>query len=289
MASASVWAQEASTSEAEAPEASGQAEEAIPDPKSLGPWWLYSAKKYDPIYPKWLFHIEGNLSISDMSGNVEGSTYFGSAQVVARKNIFTNTVLYDLMKSDYTTVATGSDVDDEKQLLSDLVRVDLTERLSVQGGLSWVKDTAAYIENRYTYFLGLGYVLLQTPKHFLSVGAYGGFDDVEYTQKAKSTALELGTVIEDEDGNALYGEQRYSWFVTEAISFNEGFKYLQYTEDSDKYRWELNLGVAAQVIGPVAVTANYLIKYDNNPTIREAIPTYEKEDKILSVGIQVSY
>lgn len=281
------WAQE--TQSPQGDDAAAQQEEqppVAPGREELGTWWLYSSKKIEPIYPLWLFHIEANYALLKQTGNTEGSTQEGKLYLALRKNIATNYVNANLSIID--TTDPDGDTDTEDIDFSNSLQLDLTSRVYARLGVSWERDTAAYIDSRWIYYGGFGVNVIETAKHVLSLKAYYGYDSIEYTELGKEAALLLGVEIEKETSDGLLLEQGFQWMLTERITLQELFGYFRYFEDSDKYRWALNLGVTAQVWGPLGVYSNYQIDYDASTTA-EIIQGYEKRDTSFTIGLSVTF
>lgn len=264
-----------------------QETQTIPDREELGSWWRYSAKKLDPVYPKWLFHIEGTYSFTHQTGNTDGSTQEGSARLVLRKNIFTNYLRFNRSASDFTT-SDGDSVDTEKNELNNFLQIDITKKLFGRVGVAWLSDDEEYIEDRYTYFAGIGANVLETPKQTLSLRLYYGYDELDFTDEAKTEASLAGIELKRESSDGLLFEQEYGLALNGRVTFNEMFGYLKFFEESDKYRWVFDVTLAVQVVGPLYIFGNYKIDQNTSETLK-ILQNYEEQDTSLTVGISVSY
>ncbi|MFH0728009.1 MAG: DUF481 domain-containing protein [Pseudomonadota bacterium] len=265
----------------------------------LGAWWEKNSLKYSPVPGQWLFHIEGTLDYKHKTGNTESDLYNGSASLMARKLRFTNTLTY-IIDKELTEQASqpGSPVsrtDNDYRSIQDFLRYDLTDRFYTEGGYLWEKDKANYISGRDSYYAGIGYTFVETPRHLLDVLVGGG-----YVKEAYPEAVKLAMNMEHETVNAGYFREKYQWRITDRITYKETFRIiqnftssrvfnddllnLQVTGRTDRYRWFLINEIYFKLVDHLDFMTGYKIEYDSNPW-----PTVEKFDTTIKSGIQFSF
>ncbi len=278
---------ESATQEEQPTEADPPAE-AIPDPQELGPWWLFSALKYEPIYPKWLFHLQGSFTYTKLTGNTEGSIYGGAADFALRKNRYTTHLVYSLSKTDTSSEVEHSTTEDEKQLIFGREQIDLTKRLGITAGTSWERDSTLFLKDRFTHFTGLNVILFDVSKHFLQMAGYYGYDHTQY-DNARLTSVGYNTA-EDIKSDGVLLSQTYRANFTEQISLTERFGYMAIFDDDDSYRWRLTVTLNANLTKNVSVFANHLLKEEKTPLLETLKPFgAEKRDSETTLGIALHF
>ena len=238
--------------------------------------------------PKWQFHLEGSLAYTKLSGNVEGSDYSGSLNFALRKNRYTTHLNYSLAKTKMIISVGGAALETDKQSLLGREQIDLSKHLAVNIGASWEKDSRFFVKNRYTYFAGLGFIVLDLPKHLLRVGGYFGFDDTQYDNR-NLNSLGLPSAKELKSDGLLF-EQYYHIMLTPMIYLSETFEYMKIFDDDHSYRWEFSPLLSAKLSEHFSIFANYEIKEEKTP-IYEAIKFAgaEKRDTMSTVGFSVNF
>jgi putative salt-induced outer membrane protein YdiY len=276
-----------------------KAEATAPAKPGLGAWWETNSLKYAPLPEQWLLHIEGTLDYKHKEGNIDSNHYDGSASLMVRKLRFTNTLTYIINKERTEQVNTPGEppslTDTDYRSFQESLRYDLLKRLYAEGGYIWEKDTANYIEDRDSYYAGLGYALIDTPRHLLDLFAAGGYVEEEYPELVR---IAMG--ISRSSTSAGYLRQSYRWNITDRITYKESFRIIQDFASSDvfnddltdlrvidhthRYRWFLINEIHIKIIDHLSFMIGCKIDYDSNPW-----PTVKDRDTVIKSGIQFSF
>jgi hypothetical protein len=265
-------------------------EEAVPDPKELGEWWLKSAREYDPLYPNFLYHIEGDYSFTKLTGNTEATVQQGGAKLVLRMNIFPSWSVYNISKNKTTISTTNTTIETEAQGFFQSVSADLTKRFALDVGMKWSRDQTKYVENRYTYFGGVNATVLDAPIR-LRVGAFYGLEDTSYMND-KLGELVPGLEIPDYDSTGVLITQELMAPLSKNIIIMESADYLKHFEDDEIYQWNIEVTLSVQITPTISTYAMYKIAHDQNKIVEnpvQALQGYEEEDTTLSIGVNVSF
>ena len=245
------------------------------DGKTLGPWWMMSALKYDPIPRQILYHFEGSYSFSKTTGNFESEGHRGNASLHLRKNRFTYTLTYSLDKQDQTLGIMRI----AYQTLSWLthVTVDYTSRIFSSFGFVWAEDEKAFIDKEYTFYGGVGYRVIDRPRYQLRLLAAAGHRNLERMYESHQDKA-YGCYVEDTCNASL----------TEAVSLWQTYMLLQNVEEKDDYYWKLLTGMNAKIVEPVSLTVTYMVTYDNRPRPAGFQELFEKQDTVFMLGFTMS-
>ncbi|MBF0231363.1 MAG: DUF481 domain-containing protein, partial [Desulfamplus sp.] len=168
-------------------------------------------------------------------------------------------------------------------------------------GMFYFEDDYAYIDERWTYYLGIGgdvysFKFDDTEIFKLSMfGAYG-YETKKYIDEYHETYLLVQEWrIANTIGNYHPDTEKYDIFY-----FNESIKLLPYygvmvtqdliyvvdASDSDIYRWVFSVGVDFKIMENLFVSLSYKEEYDNNANQLLGI---RKRDQTNGVGIKVVF
>jgi len=262
--------------------------ESIPDPKTSGPWWRFSSLKYELISPKWLFHFAGNMAYAKLTGNIEGSDLSGSLNFALRKNRYTTHLNYTLAKTKMIISVGGATTETDNQSLLGREQIDLSKHLAVNIGMSWEKDSRFFVKNRYTYYAGLSFIVLDLPKHFLRVGGFYGFDDTQY-DNLNLNSLGFPSAKELKSEGLLF-EQYYHIMLTPMIILSESFEYMKIFDDDHSYRWKFSPLLSVKLSEHFSIFADYEIKEEKTPIYEDIkVAGAEKRDTRSTIGFSVNF
>jgi putative salt-induced outer membrane protein YdiY len=270
-----------------------------PAKPDLGAWWETNSLKYSPLPEQWLLHIEGTLDYKHKEGNIDSNLYDGSASLMVRKLRFTNTLTYIINKERTEQVTTPGEppslTDSDYRSFQESLRYDLAKRLYAEGGYIWEKDTANYIQGRDSYYAGLGYTLIATPRHLLDLFAAAGYVEEKYPELVR---IAMG--ISRSNTSAGYLRQSYRWNITDRITYKESFRIIQDFASSEvfnddmtdlrvidhthRYRWFLINEIYIKIIDHLSFMVGCKIDCDSNPW-----PTVKDRDTVIKSGIQFSF
>jgi hypothetical protein len=264
-------------------------EQKIPTPSELGPWWLYSSLKYEPIYPKWLFHLQGNVAYTVLDGNVEADIITSGVALALRKNRFTSYVNYDLSKNK-TTIVVGvpSTTKLEQHFLLARERFDLTKRLYAEAGFIRDQDSKVYVKARYTYMAGLGMTILDLPKHLLNASVYYGYSQTEFDNAGLAKMMLPPLDDLKDDGIAVMNY--YSLLLSQRANATEQLEYIRLFDEDNSYRLVLKLAFNFALTQNIAIFNQYQIRQEEGPVYDLVKPFGgKKRDTQLTAGIAVNF
>jgi hypothetical protein len=218
---------------------------------------------------------------------------------MVRKWRFTNNLSYVINK-EFTkqNPQPGSPVnvtDTDYRSIQESLRYDLTDRLYTEGGYIWEMDTANYISGRESYYAGIGYALVDKPKHLLDILVAGGYEEEQYPAAVKAAMnMDSGSMT------AGYLRENYRWNITDRFTykqtfriiqnftttnvFNEDLSNLQVIGETHRYRWFLINEIYFKLVDHLNFMTGCKIEYDSNPW-----PTVLRLDTTIKSGIQLSF
>ncbi len=255
-----------------------------PDTKKLGEWWWRNSLTYDPMPSQCLYHGEAKYGYIRETGNTTKDSHNVGALLAFRKDRFTAYGQYSLTKETSGSVF-GDSPDRRIENLHPSLRYDLTPKLYTMGGVLWTKDYDRAIDDRSTYYLGLGYDAIATEKYLLTLFVSGGYEELEYQDFVTIDGEQPGTLRNP----VYYGEQRFRWGITENIAFNEKFEFVGNVDEGDRYRWTLNLGIEFMINPYLALRLDYEQKYYNFQPEVYGMDILEKRDQKQGFMIKVSF
>jgi putative salt-induced outer membrane protein YdiY len=214
-------------------------------------------------------HFTGNLGFVNTAGNSELTTLGGdeTLRYVTRDSLWkfqqTAAVVYGRSR-DSTTASSYSAGGRLDRMLS--------ARLAAFAGATWQRNRFAGINRRFEEVLGLAYDLLalERDKLVVEVGA-------AFTQQRNTAGLDDNFV-----GARTAGT--YKHLLTEKAFVQQMAEFLSNLETSTDYRINSETSLAAPISSTIALKMAYTIHFDHLPE-----PGFEKSDRILISGIQVTF
>lgn len=151
--------------------------------------------------------------------------------------------------------------------------LDLTEHVGAFVLIAWERNTFAGITRRLEETLGSTFQLIHRARTTLE--AQLGLSLIQQ----KTTA---GLV----DDNFAAGRSTLSFKQTFASkSFvQQRVEFLPNLNDSNDYRINSESSLVAPLSGSIALKASYVVRFDNQPE-----PTFEKTDRLLTTGLQITF
>jgi len=185
----------------------------ISDGKELDRWWLKSAKKYNPLPNPLLYHFEGTYSYSDSGGNVKAESHIGNIKLTLRKQLFTSSTEYGVGNVETTKQIGGKEIVIKNQRFQQALRLALTDKLDAVVGGAWTENTAKYLEDRYVYYGGARYTVIDTDDLDLMLGGFYGDTDTEFMNHEIQNMLKYKDFpsVDGYSSNAIYLNQRLHW------------------------------------------------------------------------------
>ena len=145
-------------------------------------------------------------------------------------------------------------------------------RLSVYALVNYDRNRFADIGRRFEEGAGLGYALIEQPRHRLTTELGGQFVQQRNLEEVSNNFF-AGRVAE------LY---RYTF--RENAYVEERVEFLPNLEMSEDYRVNVEANVVAPLSRLLAIKLGYVVRFDNLPE-----PTVEKTDRFLTSGIQIAF
>jgi putative salt-induced outer membrane protein len=214
-------------------------------------------------------HVVGNLSFVNTAGNSELTTLSGDETL---QKMTTDS----LWKFQQTAAAVYGHSEDSTtaSAFNAGARVDriLSSRLSAFAGGNWERNRFAGIARRFEEIVGLGFQLLDLERDQLSLEAGASFNQQRST---------LGV---DDNFVAARAAGAYKHLLTDKAYFQQLAEFLPNLETSEDFRLNTETSLVAPISRAIALKLSYTIHFDNLPE-----PGFEKTDRILSSGIQVTY
>ena len=131
---------------------------------------------------------------------------------------------------------------------------DVSKELFVVTYTSYEVDLPKKIFHEWNQSLGLGYTVINTDRVNWEIMLSPSFEYIDTGGSAGSESEYLGTLNE-----------RFTWKQYKDFEFIHSFEFLVPFEEPNDYEWILNLGIETTLFGPILLTVEYKVEYDNNP------------------------
>ncbi len=145
-------------------------------------------------------------------------------------------------------------------------------RLAIYALAGWDRNTFAGIDRRWEEGAGLLAHLLAQPKNTLD-----GEAGISFIQQ-------LSTLGVHDDFPSARIASTYKHLFTASAYFLQSVELLPDLQTSDNLRFNTETGLVAPISSHIGLKISYVIKYDNLPE-----PGFEKTDRLLTSGIQITY
>jgi|GEM_PF-1957706 len=278
------------------------------EPKDLGKWWLRGAMTYDPMPSGILNRLELSYTYKRKTGNLTMDNSMLKAALATRYKRFTSYLNYTFDKrnvgkpnDDYDPatnqwVEQNSDIrDSTRHLLTEELRFALSKRFYTAAGFMYEEDDYVKLDRRLTGYLGVGGKALQTDRITLKLFAAVGHEEKDYTEQYHELAGGISEAIlrivapsYDPDtvkSDMVYLAQNFDWHITKNLSLREKLTCFMDLEESDDYRWTLDLGLALQLTKYMSLTFDYKESMDNT---RDPVMG-RKRDISMGPGVRIHF
>jgi Protein of unknown function, DUF481 len=239
-------------------------------------WWLNSALA-DTI-DQYLFHVEANYNYSKMTGAMSGEIQSGSVNAVVRKEFITGHTEIYIDKTDLVIQSLGMNYNVASDAFTEYLDADITRLLYGEAGYIWERDNTLYIQNRNSWYAGLGLNGLICEQHYLKILFALGTVNQNY-----SIPVDFINVVKGAH-SAFYCRQKYKYVITPVFSLMEDAYYLNYFDYSNRYRLGINLNFIIQVVKPLSIVIGYNYKFDKENSLLGIIPTNTTQ----TIGFNIS-
>ena len=254
--------------------------------QSLKNWWLKSPAQLDTVLSAWLFHVEANYSFNLQSGNIEGITHNGLAQLWLRKGLGTLSIRASVTEQSLSVARGSAEVSSEEYRFAPTINYALTSILNPEVGLYLEENSAAFIDARRIAYAGMRFTPYTSSSTVISVlPAYGYLHE---------TALLTG---ETQWFWSPYIEENISWEISERVKLHHEANALVSVEDAETFRVRMANTLEFPVASFLSFTVNHEIRYNNNPVPTNAAVSaltdgegeVFKTDNNLTVGVRVQH
>lgn len=137
---------------------------------------------------------------------------------------------------------------------------------------SWDRNPFLGISQRFQEGIGVSFLAVRGPKHFLTLD--GGFS---YFQQTFTTGAYSRFPT-------ARGQLLYKFAITEKAYLQDMFVYLPNLRTSGDYRINNEVSLVAPIVGPLALKAAYMLQYQNAP-----LAGFGTTDNLYTTGLQVTF
>ena len=148
-----------------------------------------------------------------------------------------------------------------------------TERAYAYALAGWNKDRFSGIDQRYYGGVGVGYKVLDGPKHFLAGEAGLNYTEENYTDNTDSGFL---------TGRAF---GKYEYAITKKNRLSQSAEYLYDFSDSSHFKVNAETAVLAALTDTFSLKAAYNVRYDHKPVPADLKNT----DTALTVALVANF
>lgn len=168
----------------------------------------------------------------------------------------------------------STDGEESANLLAIGVRGDWKPhgRLSVYSLVSYDRNRFADIGRRFEEGAGLGYALIDRPRHRLTTELGSQFVQQRNLEKVSDSFL------------AGRAAELYRYTLKENTYVEERFEFLPNFETSEDYRMNGEANVVAPLSRHLSLKLGYVVRFDNLPE-----PNIKKTDRFFTSGLQIAF
>jgi len=149
---------------------------------------------------------------------------------------------------------------------------EVGERLAIYALAGWDRNTFAGIDRRWEEGAGLLAHLLAQPKNVLD-----GEAGISLVQQLSTTGVH-------NDFPSARIASTYKHLFTQSAYFLQSVELLPDLETSKNLRLNTETGLVAPLSSHIGLKLSYVIRFDNLPE-----PGFEKTDRLLTSGVQITY
>ncbi|WP_186441045.1 DUF481 domain-containing protein [Desulfamplus magnetovallimortis] len=240
----------------------------------LGPWWKKTAHRFDPIPDPLLYHLEGSIAFTKLSGNVDAEIMKADADLFLRKRLLTSLTSFHSTANDTELNMKNKQITVDKYDFNQMLAYDISDKLSFGGGFMWKRDNARFLLDRWTYYLGANYSFFIDPPFILKLGAYYGYEDntydTDYIEEDSAEAAPLwdlpqvGGMPETYDSDGIRFMENMTIMLNERVVFLHSFDYMMYMKDSKYYHWNTAFTIQVGITKTISFFTRYEINYEKS-------------------------
>jgi hypothetical protein len=248
-------------------------------------WWFTGA--YDKTKPekRWDHAVQANVSINEMSGNLDGSQHSASLNYFTRYNVWTNRLSLSYSKDDVKQngyIASNR----EDKLFSISTRYDFNKKWFSQFGFVKEKDTNLSLENNDVYFLGLGSHILSSKELVLS-----GYVALGKQSESFSELNQVATGLDDYHYNVAVISEQLTWNITKNLSLKQSFDIFSSLDDLASFDTaEISAAANPDCIEMLSSSASYcVVKYEARNKIQLALGFEYKLNEYFHLSYSLNF
>lgn len=147
-----------------------------------------------------------------------------------------------------------------------------------QVGFIWERDDAMLIQNRYTYYAGIGSNVLLFEKLKIKSLLAGGRLNQDYIIPVD----DLDVV--KEPYTAIYFRLNYNYAITPDLSLSGQVHYFKNIEAKERYRYGINLHLSVALVRHINLIVGYNYKYDAENVLLGILP----DNSMQNIGVEIS-
>ncbi len=241
----------------------------ISNGKELGKWWKKTAHNFDPLPKPLLYHLEGNISYTKVTGNVDADVQKLGAKFILRKNLFTSITSFNSTKNKQELNMKNKNISVEKSLFNQMLSYDITDKLSFGGGVMREYNAPIYLEERWTYYAGATYSFFTKPPFLLKIGAYYGYEDDTYMsddldEEMEGFAALPGGIPKAYDSDGVRLIEHLTWMLNERVTFLQSFDHMYILKDSKYYHWTASATIQVGITKTISFFTKYQVNYSKS-------------------------
>lgn len=211
--------------------------------------------------------VTAGLAYLNASGNTDVTTLTVNERIEWKRPRF-------LWTQSLNAVNGTNDGEESANLLAIGLRGDWKPkgRLSVYGLVNYDRNRFANIGRRFEEGAGLGYALIDRPRHRLTTELGSQFVQQQNLEKVNNNFL------------AGRAAEAYRYTFKENSYVEERVEFLPNLETSEDYRMNGEANLVAPLSRHLAIKLGYVVRFDNLPE-----PGVKKTDRFLTTGVQVAF
>lgn len=247
------------------------------DSVQIGNWWEENSHSY-PQTDDFLYHFEGEIGYQKQEGNVDSINYGYKLSAMARMEHVTSNVFFNATKSDEKYYADKSDNKGTKVAYEDYDRgvtlaYDFTREIYAEVGYINSKNTLFDIYNQTRMYAGVGYNIIATESHDITLFIAKGMEDTSYGVFPQYPNGETDAYLFIAD---------YIWTINEGMSFSVSYE--QFMAEKDfRDSTALNLEFTAALSESTFMSVSYSDKYN------EMQKTVNKYTNMTSMSTSIGF
>ncbi|MBF0469119.1 MAG: DUF481 domain-containing protein, partial [Desulfamplus sp.] len=238
--------------------------------------------RFSPTPEPLLYHLEGSLSYTKLSGNVDADIQKYDAALYLRKHFYTSMTTWASTTNDMEINMKNKNLDVQKYDFNQMFGYDISDRLSVGAGFMWKQDNSIFLDARNTLYAGATYSFFIDPPFILKLGAYYGYEDNTYMVDdiLKDTTENKGVpnppivwfdnknveggIPDGYDSDGVRFIENMTMFLNERVILLHSFDYMAYFKNSEYYHWNTTLTLQVGITKTISFFTRYEMNYDKN-------------------------